>query len=159
MAAVEVLQYGGHHPGSDYGVQTTQPWTIGWDEEDVRMRLRGLAQAWVALQSRKAQDANSMILVRKTSLRTFPKKLYIFIYSPLSTRERAGRGMAAVSLSCSAVAADARSGTAVCGSQTTQISDEHIEYISASGTYVALQTGPRTSANSSPRVEMPSPVS
>ena len=29
----------------------TQPWTIGWDEDDTRIRLNFIARAWVAMRS------------------------------------------------------------------------------------------------------------
>ena len=48
MAAVEVLLYGG-----DCGLNTTFPWTIGWDEGDIRIRLRFIAKAWEASQTQK----------------------------------------------------------------------------------------------------------
>ena len=28
----------------------TQPWTIGWDEDDTRIRLSFIARAWVAMR-------------------------------------------------------------------------------------------------------------
>jgi hypothetical protein len=47
MATVEGLLYRGGHLGSDYGSTTIQPWTIGWDEEDTRIRLKQIARAWI----------------------------------------------------------------------------------------------------------------
>ena len=54
MAAVEVLNYGDHRLENEYAQQTTRPWTIGWDEEDTRIRLSFLARAWVALRSARS---------------------------------------------------------------------------------------------------------
>lgn len=51
MAAVEGLLYCGGHPGNGYGFATTQPWTIGWDENDTRIRLKLIARAWIATRS------------------------------------------------------------------------------------------------------------
>jgi hypothetical protein len=50
MAAVEVRSFSEGHRKSDYGVHTTQPWTIGWDKEDTDIRLRVIARAWVGLR-------------------------------------------------------------------------------------------------------------
>ena len=65
MAAVDVLRYCGDRPENDYGLHTTQPWTIGWDEEDTRIRLKFIARAWMAAGTSKAQDAYQAKLVRK----------------------------------------------------------------------------------------------
>jgi hypothetical protein len=54
MAAVEGLLYYADRPGNDYGSVTTQPWTIGWDEEDTRIRLKFIARAW--MQSRTPRE-------------------------------------------------------------------------------------------------------
>ncbi|OBT52300.1 hypothetical protein VE04_07700, partial [Pseudogymnoascus sp. 24MN13] len=54
MAAAEVSQSFGSHPRSDLG-HTREPWTIGWDEDDTRIRLQHIALAWVA--SRRSHDA------------------------------------------------------------------------------------------------------
>jgi len=68
MAAVDVSRYCGDRLGNDYGSHTTQPWTIGWDEEDTRLRLKFIARAWIAAQSLKAQDAYRTNLVREQNI-------------------------------------------------------------------------------------------
>ncbi|KAF8863353.1 hypothetical protein BDZ45DRAFT_118841, partial [Acephala macrosclerotiorum] len=47
MAAVEGLLYYADRPRNDYGSAMIRPWTIGWDEEDTRIRLKLIARAWV----------------------------------------------------------------------------------------------------------------
>lgn len=52
MAAVARFLYCEGHPShGDYGSAMTQPWTIGWDEDDTRIRLNFIARAWVAMRS------------------------------------------------------------------------------------------------------------
>lgn len=52
MAAVAGFWYGSERPSSaGYGSATTQPWTIGWDENDTRIRLNLISRAWVMLRS------------------------------------------------------------------------------------------------------------
>ena len=66
MAAVEVLSCFGVLPKNDYGSTTIPPWTIGWDEEDTRIRLRFIAKAWVASRpSKKPAGAYWSELVRE----------------------------------------------------------------------------------------------
>ncbi|PQE12750.1 hypothetical protein CJF30_00002611 [Rutstroemia sp. NJR-2017a BBW] len=55
MASVEVLSYREERRRSDYGRTTTRPRAGGWDEEDIRIRLRFIANAWAAL--RKHEDS------------------------------------------------------------------------------------------------------
>jgi hypothetical protein len=65
MAAVESLLYCADRPRSDYGSITTQPWTIGWDEEDTRIRLKFIARAWMQSRfSKKDEGAYRIELVR-----------------------------------------------------------------------------------------------
>jgi hypothetical protein len=52
MAAVAGFLYCEDRPRhGDYGSATTQPWTIGWVEDDTQIRLNLIARAWVALRS------------------------------------------------------------------------------------------------------------
>ncbi|KAH8676759.1 hypothetical protein BGZ60DRAFT_265403 [Tricladium varicosporioides] len=57
MAAVEVSQCWEDRQRSGYGLHATQHWTIGWDEEDTRIRLKAIAQAWIASRTLRAQNA------------------------------------------------------------------------------------------------------
>lgn len=54
MATVQASLYCGDLPRNGYGSTTIRPWTIGWDEEDTRIRLSFIARAWV--QSRTARS-------------------------------------------------------------------------------------------------------
>jgi hypothetical protein len=65
MAAVAGFLYREGRPGrGDYGSAMTQPLTIGWDEDDTRIRLNLIARAWVALRSAvKPEGANCAELV------------------------------------------------------------------------------------------------
>jgi hypothetical protein len=56
MAAVEGLLYCEDRLRSDYGSTTNQPWTIGWDEEDTRIRLKLIARAWIASRTSMKHD-------------------------------------------------------------------------------------------------------
>lgn len=54
MAAVKALSYGSDCLGSDCGLTTTTlPRAIGWDEGDIRIRLRFIAKAWEAWREDK----------------------------------------------------------------------------------------------------------
>lgn len=79
MAAVDVLRYCGDRLGNDYGSHTTQPWTIGWDEEDTRIRLKFIARAWTSAWNLKAQDAYRSKLVREQHISsTFLKPVHVW---------------------------------------------------------------------------------
>jgi hypothetical protein len=47
MATAQASLFCGDLPRPEYGAATIRPWTIGWDEEDTRIRLRFIARAWV----------------------------------------------------------------------------------------------------------------
>ncbi|KAG9230218.1 hypothetical protein BJ875DRAFT_163344 [Amylocarpus encephaloides] len=66
MAAVEFLNYADRRLENEYAQQTTRPWTIGWDEEDTRIRLSLLARAWVELRSASSS----------TKLNAYPNREY-----------------------------------------------------------------------------------
>lgn len=66
MAAVEGLLFYDDPLKKGPGLTTIQPWTIGWDEEDSRIRLSLIARAWIALRSSlKHEGAYRAELVRK----------------------------------------------------------------------------------------------
>jgi hypothetical protein len=106
MAAVEVLRCGDYRPENGYGLQTTHSWTIGlddghWTEEDTRIRLSVIAQAWVELRTREPESTR---LVRPNAI--FFNNFHVLIRVYAST-------WLLLLLSCSAVVAEARRRTAV----------------------------------------------
>jgi hypothetical protein len=58
-------------PRSDYGSATIQPWTIGWDEEDTRIRLKFIARAWMQLRILRRDEGAARIELVRAAI--FPK--------------------------------------------------------------------------------------